>query len=181
MLHGRDPRYFSVCLSFSSSTPPRADRRGKTPDPALGGVCTFLRPQHSHYRARSIRARGPLLWLQWPWPGGKGGVIIGQLVFFFVLKKKITTTRNWFLKKCFYWFAWVCFLSVKSRPGQSSLSTGSSWTSAGPSIVSSPAWTGHPRSTTFCNQSNISEGVHNYQNTSILKNEIIVFFVLLPK
>lgn len=42
-----------------------------------------------------------------------------------------------------------CFSPVKSRPGQSSLSTGSSWTSAGPSIVSSPAWTGPPRSLLF--------------------------------
>lgn len=102
-----------VCIS-PYSTPPRVDRGGKTPDPALGGVCEFLRPQHSHYWAGSIWACGRLLWLQWPWPGGEGGVIIGQLVFFLKKTKKLVIGL---LNKCFYWFAVLLFFPSEIQAG----------------------------------------------------------------
>ena len=67
----RDPSLYDAS---HFSTPLRADRRGKTPDPSLWGVCQFLWPQHSHHWAGSVRTRGSLLWLQRPRPGGEGVV-----------------------------------------------------------------------------------------------------------
>ncbi len=110
-LSSGDPHSISLYNS-----PSRADRGGKTPDPALRGVCELLRPQHSHYWAGSIRARGPLLWLQRSRPGGEGGVIIERLVFF----KKTNKLVSGFWKSVFIdLWCFVFFFFTQWNPGWS--------------------------------------------------------------
>jgi len=158
--------HFRLCFVLWIS-PLRADGGGKTPDPALRRVCEFLRPQHAHHWAGSLGARRPLLWLQRPRPGGEGGVIIKQLVLKIFFKHNNVLIDLW------------CFPpSVKSRPEQSSLSTGSSRMSAGPSIVWSPAWTGPPRSF-FCLLFAIEPTVEHISQSSIRKLFAIIKMSIL--